>query len=287
MRELRPRSLSQDHKLSWQPHRVHEIDPSYLSDPPTKNGDEDELFVGRGCFGIVKVQLYRGLHVAVKEFLPRSLTADVMHEASILSSLCHPYLPLLFGVCVKQKPYSLIMQFHAFEGLQPSTVNAELKCTCINGYGWIILCAQLAEAIFYLHEEAKVLHNDIKTDNILITKSPEDNNQVVLIDFGKATHISEAKRYHLSETERSEYTYKYPHMAPEVIYGESSQTTFSDMFSFGKVIYKVIDYNRIVCLSHKQQSMLNKFTEQLISPTYFSRPDSKLAIDFFKKLLLE
>ena len=72
---------------------VSEIDHTMLT---------DLLVKGRGCFGIVRVQLYRGIQVAVKEFLPKSVVADVMHEASILAYLCHPYLPLLFGVCTQQ-----------------------------------------------------------------------------------------------------------------------------------------------------------------------------------------
>ena len=53
--------------------------------------------------------------MAVKEFLPRSLKADVMHEASILVGLCHPYLPFLLGICTKEQPLRIVMQFHAFK----------------------------------------------------------------------------------------------------------------------------------------------------------------------------
>lgn len=172
---------------------IHEIDRSLLSDP-VANSDEDELFVGRGCFGIVKVQLYRGIHVAVKEFLPKTVTADVMHEASMLSCMCHPHLPLLFGVCIKQRPLCIVMQFHAFEGLQPSTLHRELQHKHFNTFAWIAMCAQVVEAISYLHGSLHILHNDIKTDNVLVTKVQESPH-IILIDFGKATEIAKAKRY--------------------------------------------------------------------------------------------
>ena len=164
-------------------YRVSEIDHTMLTDPLVE-GEASELFVGRGCFGIVRVQLYRGIQVAVKEFLPKSVVADVKHEASILASLCHPYLPLLFGVCTQHRPLRIVMQFHAFEGLQPSTVRHELEHSHFDGHAWVLLCAQLLEALIYLHDEVHVLHNDLKVDNILVAQSVVSTKdyQVVLID---------------------------------------------------------------------------------------------------------
>ena len=51
-----------------------EIDPTMLQNPVQKAA---EHYVGRGSFGIVKVKVFRGILVAVKEFLPRSLKTDV------------------------------------------------------------------------------------------------------------------------------------------------------------------------------------------------------------------
>ena len=122
--------------------------------------NQQECYVGRGSFGVVKVQSFRGIQVAVKVFLPRSLKADVYTEASILQLLCHTYVPLLIGVCIKQQPFSIVMQFHGFKGLEASTIDKELMHNHFTGRMWILLATQLLEAIHYLHEEAKVLHND-------------------------------------------------------------------------------------------------------------------------------
>ena len=65
------------------------------------------LDIGQGSFGVVKVQLYRGISVAVKEALPRTLLADVRREASILAQFSHPHVPYLFGVCLRSRPYSM------------------------------------------------------------------------------------------------------------------------------------------------------------------------------------
>ena len=55
---------------------LQQIDPSMLT-----NVDDPDNFVGRGSFGGVKVQLYRGVLIAVKQFLPRTVVQDVVDEA--------------------------------------------------------------------------------------------------------------------------------------------------------------------------------------------------------------
>ena len=90
---------------------MHEINEALLSDPKSKH-EKEKYYLGRGCFGIVKLQLYRGIYVAVKEFLPHSVKDDVKNEARLLAQLCHPYLPYLFGVTLlKVSPIVLSCNF--------------------------------------------------------------------------------------------------------------------------------------------------------------------------------
>ena len=58
------------------------------------SGEHKKVYWGRGSFGFVKVQLYRGLKVAVKEFLLRCIKEDVKREATFLCHFCHLYLHL-------------------------------------------------------------------------------------------------------------------------------------------------------------------------------------------------
>ena len=214
--------------------------------------------MGRGSFGIVKLQIYRGIHVAVKELLPHSNKEDVRNEAKILAHLCHPYLPYLFGICLQRQPYRIVMQFH---GLLDHSYPFSLTMRCELQYKtlglismeWLIICGQLLEAVDYLHTKVNILHNDIKGDNIVIGKSlsppthsssqnPWDNQyQIVLVDFGKANKIEEGKFYYLNAHEKEEYRMKFSHIAPELIEGESKQTPYSDMFAVGGIIYKIAE----------------------------------------------
>ena len=166
---------------------MQEVDPSMLNDPII-SGKQEEHYVGRGSFGVVKVQVFRDILVAVKEYLPKSLKLDVVHEASLLSKVCHPYLPLLIGICTNQKPLRIVIQFHAFNELESKTMQMELLNNSLTSELWLRLCA-------YLHVEVNILHNDIELNNILIAKSGGDTSQcqAVLINFGKSTLANESR----------------------------------------------------------------------------------------------
>lgn len=261
---------------------LHEIDESMLKDPL-----EGETYLARGCFGIVRLQKYRGMQVAVKEFLPRSLAIDVIKEASILASLSHPYVPFLYGVCTKKLPLRIVMQFHTLCGQEVSTLERELLNGRLVGITWIKLCAQLMEVIHYLHEEVGILHNDIKGDNLVLAHSlqPEDFlYQIVLIDFGKSTKVTESVRYNLSATERGEYIRKYPHIPPEVIEGDRRPSKESDIYAAGKLLHRICGSGCIDSLKICQRNAFKVFSEKCCSIDFAKRPRSKECLKFFEEL---
>lgn len=210
-----------------------------------------------------------------------------------MSSIC-----LIFLVYAHKQPLRIVMQFHGF--LDGSclpfsiTLCREIKQQSIIGpdsNGWLIVCAQILEAVDYLHNKVHIIHNDIKDDNILIGKlsstvpdqseSFSINFQIVLIDFGKATNASQGKKYHLSFTERAHYHRKYPHIAPEVIEGESRQSSSSDMFSVGGILYKIVDNG---CLS-EQRKKLTHLAEQCRLIRYHQRFSAQKALSFIQEIL--
>lgn len=178
---------------------LQEIDPSMLVEVNLQGTSESESpYIGCGCFSVVKIQKYRGILVAVKEYLPRTLPVDVMHEARMLVHLCHPYVPCFLGICLSQQPLRLVMQFegilvHAvpkvltLEDLLRGIINPSPISSIPD---WILICVQIMEAVCYLHESAGVLHNDIKADNVLVTRAATCSDyHIVLVDFGKATTL--------------------------------------------------------------------------------------------------
>ena len=173
-----------------------------------------------------KLMVYRAFNVAVRVFTAFYLIDD-KKEASILTKLAHPFLPNLFGICSGRHPFRIITKFHGIK-LKPNTLLQELTSLRLfkETRMWLIPTAQLFEAVEYLHENANILQNDIKCDNILladdtsISASSSSTSaldyHIVLVDFGKAADKESGRRYRLSETEKVTNMTKYPHIAPEV-----------------------------------------------------------------------
>jgi len=231
------------------------------------------------------------MQVAVKELHAHAVLEDVQQEAAILANLCHTFLLYLFGVCTKVKPFKVIMQFHGLAvghaPLTSVTVLQELNRQQIglSDTNWIVIIGQLLEAVAYLHTKAEILHNDITYSNILLTSPVDDTTseeyQIILIDFGKATKLSQGKQYHLSWREKWEYIQKFPQLAPEVIEGDCRQSTHSDIYAVGGVIYKITDHN---CASYKRP-LLN-LAEKCRQVCYMNRFSATRALLYLQENVL-
>ena len=274
---------------------LHEINPCNLVNPEGTT-DPTELWIGRGSFSVVKLQIYRGIQVAVKELLPQTMLADVHHEAVVTMKLCHPHLPYLFGVCTVQKPYRLVLHFHGIGSSAVTLLNeiTQKREHVIDGKASLLLCVQLMESLRYLHDDIGILHNDLKSNNVLLTRplstEPLQSDtrclHVVLIDFGKATYITDFKRLKLNGIEMAEYTKKYPHIAPEIIEGERPYSCSSDIFSAGGVVFKLCDHNCFATLSIKQRRGISDLASMCRSVHFYKRPKASKALSDFQKIFI-
>lgn len=172
-----------------------------------------------------------------------------------------------------------------------------------DSYAWLGISIQFMQAISYLHDDVKLLHNDIMSSNILLTDSSTESPkkvkfiQIFLIDFGKAAPIETDRKCHLADSEKAEYAKKYPHIAPEVVNGLTSWTISSDMHSAGRIMQRIIDQlcfdywknyfkklsqNATVCnilRDHRQRVFLNHFKNLcLTNPQYVRNLQSALYI---------
>ena len=150
----------------------------------------------------------------------------------------------------------------------------------------VMLCIQLMEAV---HDEVKVLHNDLKCNSVLICDSITDASpssepcvQIVVIDFGKATSIENGKHYHLNEIEKAEYVRRYSHIAPEVIEGITRSTTMSDMYAVGGILHRILGSD--ILTSSKKKAM-DELATKCRSPRYFSRPTAQQGLESLKVIL--
>ena len=112
-----------------------------------------------------------------------------------MTNICHPNLPFLFGICTTC-PYKLVLQFHGLNGSSVTLANAIFeKKYLTSGETCLLLCVQIMEALRYVHDEAGVLHNDLKCNNSLLTKPVNGdldvNIVIIVMELNKQgnTHI--------------------------------------------------------------------------------------------------
>ena len=208
-----------------------EIDPSLVK----KISDEP---VGSGTFGNVFIAEYRGLKVAVKEMKGKGglqketehCRQEVLHKAKVLITLGdHPKLPFLFGMSTKHQPFSIVLQFHG-TGNKRLTLHEVLRNKMMNMERTATVFKELAGTLHYIHSKG-LLHNDLKTHNVVMHCGEKGNFSPIVIDFGKSKYQANIQGY--KRTTDSNY------IAPEVKSGMPESTT-SDMFSVGKMLEKAV-----------------------------------------------
>ncbi len=96
----------------------------------------------------------------------------------------------------------------------------------------------ISKALDYLHNEALILHGDMKSHNILI----KNNFEICkLCDFGVSLHLKKDGHLDLEKYLNQYYIGTELWSAPEVLEGEAENVTVkSEIFSFGLVLYETI-----------------------------------------------
>lgn len=210
-----------DGERTWQPGEV--IVATYVVDRQ----------LGQGGMGAVYLATDRisGQRVAIK-VLPASLARErdirerFVMEARALAALDHPGIVPLVTFALDGDERFLVMKYVAGESLEallhregvlaPARARVILRAMC--------------GALAYAHTKG-VIHRDIKPTNILI----DDNDQVVIVDFGIARSLDRGRR--VTETGMLMGTPQY--MSPEQISGDDVDGR-ADLYACGLVLFEML-----------------------------------------------
>ncbi|XP_062254090.1 serine/threonine-protein kinase Nek9 isoform X2 [Platichthys flesus] len=206
------------------------------------NGEEEKLhyipirILGRGAFG--EATLYRRTEdnslVVWKEVELKSLSEkesrDVMNEISILSILEHNNIIAYFNHFLDKNTLLIELEYCNGGNLYDKINQQKGKLFSEEVVIWYLY--QIASAVCHIHK-AGVLHRDIKTLNIFLTKT----DLIKLGDYGLAKKLD-------SEFSMAETCVGTPYyMSPELCQG-SKYNFKSDIWAMGCVIFEVLTLTR-------------------------------------------
>ncbi|MED6154979.1 hypothetical protein PIB30_001120 [Stylosanthes scabra] len=217
-------------ELEYWPHRIgfHEIDAA-------TRGFSEQNVVGNGANGKVYKGVLQGEEVAVKR-IPQEREEgmkEFLAELSSLGRMRHKNLVGLKGWCKKEKGNLILVYDFMNNGSLDKRI---FECEERMMLGWqerIEVLKNVASGILYLHEgwEVKVLHRDIKANNVLLDKDMNAR----LGDFG----LARMHDHHGQVATTTKVLGTIGYIAPEVIRSGRASTQ-SDVYGFGILMLEVL-----------------------------------------------
>ncbi|KAJ7978030.1 Kinase family protein [Quillaja saponaria] len=212
------------------------------------NNFRDENVIGRGGYAkVYKGRLKDGQLIAVKRLTKGTTderTAGFLSELGIIAHVDHPNTAKLIGVGVEGGLHLV------FQLSQLGSLGSVLHGLDNNKLDWsrrYKIALGIADGLLYLHESChrRIIHRDIKSDNILLTEDFEPQ----ICDFGLAKWLPDQWSHH--SVSKFEGTFGY--FAPEYfMHGIVDEKT--DVYSFGILLLELISGRR--ALDHLQQSVV-------------------------------
>ncbi|ELR16427.1 protein kinase domain containing protein [Acanthamoeba castellanii str. Neff] len=164
----------------------------------------------------------------VPEVVPEDL-ADFRRELQLTRTMKHPNLVCLYGGCAEPPNLYLVMELVAHGAA------SDLLRTKTTDLSWPLrfrMALDTALGMRFLHSQ-KVMHRDLKTENLLVNSLQVDAETVVKISDLGISRFSEGNDA-LMTIGRG--TTKW--MAPEVLEGSNTYSFPVDVYSFGIILWE-------------------------------------------------
>ncbi|CAM1505535.1 Fc.00g111720.m01.CDS01 [Cosmosporella sp. VM-42] len=215
-------------------------------EPPHKKSIEDYVILedmGQGAYGQVKLARHKqsGRKIVLKYVTKRRILVDtwtrdrklgtVPLEIHVLEYLRkpefrHPNIVEMEGFFEDDVNYYIEMTPHGLPGMdlfdyiELRTTMEESECRSI--------FVQVAQAIHHLHIKAKVVHRDIKDENVIL----DGEGNIKIIDFGSAAYIKSGPF--------DVFVGTIDYAAPEVLAGKPYSGKEQDVWALGILLYTII-----------------------------------------------
>ncbi|OHS94918.1 CAMK family protein kinase [Tritrichomonas foetus] len=232
--------------------------------------------IGKGTFGKVYYGRHKptGIDVAIKSvnktLLQDKIVSRNFHrELSILKKIDHPFIIHFYKVLEDESFVYLVTEYA--KGCESFLQHLNTNGPLSEEKGKVIFC-QLLSILKYLHLDKKVVHRDLKMENLLYSKS----GILKLIDFGLSANLDESDD-HLLGTQCG----SFPYAAPEIFLKKQYDASV-DMWSAGVILYTMIS-GTLPFIDHNSKKLIHMIVND--EPDYNKRCFSSELKDLLKNLL--
>lgn len=200
--------------------------------PPTKTSFyRVGRLLGKGAFGKVNLGMHKltGKLVAVKSINKKYVTSKeskrkMMQEFAILKSLRHPNIIRLYESFESAKHILIVTELCTGEDL----TNYVRKKKRLDENVAKLVLRKVLEGLSHCHSR-RVLHRDVKLDNILLNADGE----LKICDFGVSRTVREGEVM-------AEQSGTPAYIAPEIVRGKGYKDFAADVWSAGVVLFAVL-----------------------------------------------
>ena len=186
--------------------------------------------IGHGAFGKVNISLHvaSGRLVAIKTFTKKNLKnnrakSKIKHEIEMLSRLRHPFITQILDSFETEKHIFIVMEYICGDLLGFIRKRGKLSESTTK-----VIFKQIMEGLRYIHKK-KIVHRDIKLDNILIDLS----NTVKICDFGVSKKINKGDIMY-------DHCGTPAYIAPEIFKNRGYEGFACDIWSAGVTLYYML-----------------------------------------------
>ena len=238
--------------------------------------------IGHGAFGKVNLALHiaSGRLVAIKIFAKKHLKNKyakhkIKNEINILSRLRHPFINHILDSFETDKYIFIVMEYVCGDLLGFIRKRGKLSESISK-----LIFKQIIEGLKYIHKK-KIVHRDIKLDNILIDLT----NTVKICDFGVSKRLSNGDVMY-------DHCGTPAYIAPEIFRNKGYEGYLCDVWSAGVTLYYMLsgvqpfransikDLERIVIKGKFEEiEEISKEANDLIREMLQVDPKNRITID--------
>ena len=236
---------------------------------------------GEGGMGVV----YRAKHarlgrkVAIKVLrrdlvLKKDIVARFFNEARAVNEIGHPNIVDIVDF-VEDYEVDPPLVFMVMELLEGNDLRTRIsRGGQLDPDEAVSIALQVCNALIAVHK-VKILHRDLKPDNIFLIQRPEIDEEyeqhhgakVKLLDFGVARAFGERERDNITDPGTAIGTPEY--MAPEQVLGRELDNR-TDIYALGMVLYEMLTGN-VPFTSHSFGEILVRAVKERPPPVFEAR----------------